>query len=199
MYCPGRTALVSAARPASALRSLATISGSSPRDRLVRSRPPGEGRLVKPTTTPCSLTASQVPPARSSRPPSTLGLESRSTLIECAGRSSRSSRLAATISGCAPPGCQENTRRHIGVRVPVDPCGRSPRPGWSPQAGRRTDLGGFYFEIGQFISYSRYSNDWISPIGHKKRDFQNRMYRPAAPSSSRFGCTRPRCRAPNTE
>ncbi len=95
------------------------------------------------------------------------------------------------------PGEHQETHRGQGTGRPM----RSITPPWVEPTGRPKDRPrGFLFRnSANLSSYSRYSNDWISPIGHKKRDFQNRMYRPAAPSSSRFGCTRPRCRAPNTE
>ena len=48
LYCPGSTLPTSSATPSSAVRRPAIIKGSSPRERLVGSRPPGDGRLVRP-------------------------------------------------------------------------------------------------------------------------------------------------------
>ena len=59
------------------------------------------GRLVSPAMTPASLVASHVPPPTSSRPPRIAGPPPSVSrqVIGIAGRSRRSSRLAATISG----------------------------------------------------------------------------------------------------
>ena len=95
----------------------ASARGSSPRERLVGSLASPSGWLVSPAHTPCSLTASQVPPESSSRPPRTRGGPSSSTVIGVVGRSRTSSRLAPTIRGSPGTSCDATTRRHT-VRAP---------------------------------------------------------------------------------
>ena len=83
------------------------------------SRPAVAGWLVSPATTPDSLTASQVPPASSSLPPRILGPAAWSTVMATAGRSSNSSRLAATIRGDSGWSRETVTSRHIARTVPI--------------------------------------------------------------------------------
>ena len=89
-------------------------SGSSPRVRREGSRPASRGWLVSPAKTPHSLTASQVPPDCSSRPPSTRGPSSLSTVMGTAGRSRNSSRLAPMRRGVSGKRRNATTSRHTG-------------------------------------------------------------------------------------
>ena len=73
------------------------------------------GMLVSPATSPYSLVASHVPPARSSRPPRICGASQRE-VIATAGRASDSSRLAATTNGIPGMTRESMTRRHMPLR-----------------------------------------------------------------------------------
>ena len=104
----------SSSTAAAAVSWRASASGSSPRDRFEGSLASPSGWLVSPAQTPCSLTASHVPPESSSRPPRTLGGPSSRTVMGIAGLSRTSSRLAPTIRGSSGTSCVATTRRHTG-------------------------------------------------------------------------------------
>ena len=72
---------------------------------------PSVQRLVMPTKRPASLYPIQVPPARSSRGATYRGDPSR-TAGPLVGRSSASSRLAATATGASSKTCQARMRVH---------------------------------------------------------------------------------------
>ena len=101
LYAPGSMAPPKASTAAAAVAWPARARGSSPRERLAASGPSRSGRLVSPAITPASLVASHVPPPTSSRPPRIAGPTPSVSrqVIGIAGRSRRSSRLAATTSG----------------------------------------------------------------------------------------------------
>src|SRR5436190_17367878 len=111
LYSDGRSSSTRASTAALADVCEANVIGSSPRERLSGSLV--AGRLVSPATTPASFTASHVPPASSSRPPTMRGLASRKTAIGVAGRSNSSSRLAPTTNGKSRCVCVSTISRHM--------------------------------------------------------------------------------------
>jgi len=91
--------------------------------RFEPSRPPGIGAFVSPAATPSSLTASHVPPARRSRPPSVLGASVRSRpTARRGGQSAHRGWRRGRAANPAPLSTEQSagTRRLPGVRAHQD-------------------------------------------------------------------------------
>ena len=112
------TSATRASTAAAAVAWRARARGRSPRERLDGSLASPRGWLVRPAQTPCSLTASQVPPDCSSRPPRMRGPDGARTVTGVAGRSISSSRLAPTMSGSSGTTREAMTRRHTRTTLP---------------------------------------------------------------------------------
>ena len=122
---------VIASAPAAAVGWSSAISGSSPRLRLPRAGPRVPGRFSTVATTPDRFIPIQVPPAMRSRPATVPGCSGHQASGGSQGRSSRSSRLAAsrtksgrtrttTVHTCPNMACAEGKGQPPVVRHFVD-------------------------------------------------------------------------------